>query len=57
MTPMTTTAPSITRPRARTARLSRKTGLAPYMFIAPFYVLNGLFLIIPVIAALYLSLT
>jgi arabinooligosaccharide transport system permease protein len=32
-------------------------GRAPYLFIAPFYVLYGLFMIVPVFAAIYLSLT
>lgn len=54
---MTTTLIPAARPRSATPKPGRKTGLAPYMFIAPFYVLYGLFLIVPVIAALYLSLT
>jgi multiple sugar transport system permease protein len=55
---MTTIAPAGTTPRPRTRRRVRSTtGLAPYAFIAPFYVLYGLFLIVPVLAAIYLSLT
>lgn len=38
-------------------RSSLRGGLAPYAFIAPFYVLYVLFMIIPILAALYLSLT
>jgi ABC-type sugar transport system permease subunit len=40
-----------------TRRPSLRGGLAPYAFIAPFYVLYVLFMIIPILAALYLSLT
>ena len=55
---MTTIAPAGTTSRPRTRRSVRSTtGLAPYAFIAPFYVLYGLFLIVPVLAAIYLSLT
>lgn len=32
-------------------------GLAPYLFISPFYILYGLFLLIPVVVGLYLSCT
>lgn len=32
-------------------------GLAPYAFIAPFYLLYVLFMLVPVLAAIYLSLT
>jgi ABC-type sugar transport system permease subunit len=32
-------------------------GWAPYLFIAPFYVLYVLFMIVPVVAAVYLSMT
>src|SRR5699024_3154139 len=41
----------------RSRRSSLRGGLAPYAFIAPFYVLYVLFMIIPILAALYLSLT
>lgn len=58
---MTTTAPASaparTAARTRSRRNVHATGLAPYAFIAPFYVLYGLFLIVPVLAAIYLSLT
>lgn len=42
--------------RARRAR-SLNGGAAPYAFIAPFYVLYVLFMIVPIGAAVYLSLT
>ena len=32
-------------------------GRAPYLFIAPFYILYSLFMVVPVFAAIYLSLT
>jgi multiple sugar transport system permease protein len=55
---MTTLAPARSDARPRTQRSARtKTSLAPYAFIAPFYVLYGFFLIVPVLAAIYLSLT
>ena len=59
MTTATTTAPaSRTAPAATSRRRSSlRGGLAPYGFIAPFYVLYVLFMIIPIIAAVYLSLT
>jgi multiple sugar transport system permease protein len=38
-------------------RLNTSGGNAPYLFIAPFYVLYALFMIVPVGAAIYLSLT
>src|SRR5215207_6023834 len=53
----TTLTPTATRHRSTPIRRRDRTGLAPYLFIAPFYVLYGLFLIVPVLAALYLSLT
>lgn len=43
-------------PRRR-RRLAAAGGTAPYLFIAPFYVLYALFMIVPVGAAIYLSLT
>jgi multiple sugar transport system permease protein/lactose/L-arabinose transport system permease protein len=46
---MTTTAPG--RPDGK------RRQLAPYAFIAPFYVLYGLFMIIPIGAGIYLSMT
>lgn len=51
------------RPLSRNAQPSKrrpyKAGgrIAPYAFIAPFYILYGLFMIVPVFAALALSLT
>jgi multiple sugar transport system permease protein len=42
---------------AVTASARSQGGRAPYFFIAPFYVLYGLFMIVPVFAAIYLSLT
>lgn len=53
-------APTPTPTRAsRTARRGRslRGGVAPYAFIAPFYVLYVLFMVIPIGAAIYLSLT
>lgn len=47
-------------PTSARARAGGATGAprrAPYLFIAPFYVLYVLFMIVPVLAALYLSLT
>ncbi|QHC68129.1 ABC transporter permease subunit [Rathayibacter sp. VKM Ac-2759] len=38
-------------------RLNTSGGSAPYLFIAPFYVLYALFMIVPVGAAVFLSLT
>ncbi|WP_129842355.1 sugar ABC transporter permease [Streptomyces sp. RFCAC02] len=35
----------------------RRRAYAPYAFIAPFYVLYALFMIVPILAAVYLSLT
>jgi multiple sugar transport system permease protein len=49
-----------TRPARATLRRHRDPasgGSAPYLFIAPFYVLYVLFMIVPVCAAIYLSLT
>lgn len=56
-TTSTTARPTI--PSAPTARRrsSLRGGLAPYGFIAPFYVLYVLFMIVPILAAVYLSLT
>ncbi|MFC0673248.1 carbohydrate ABC transporter permease [Brachybacterium hainanense] len=53
-----TTAPT-TIPTAPTARRARslRGGAAPYAFIAPFYLLYVLFMIVPIGAAVYLSLT
>lgn len=42
---------------ARRKKLNTAGGNAPYFFIAPFYVLYALFMIIPIFAAVYLSLT
>ncbi|NQX29078.1 sugar ABC transporter permease [Microbacteriaceae bacterium VKM Ac-2854] len=42
---------------ARRKKLNTSGGNAPYFFIAPFYVLYALFMIIPIFAAVYLSLT
>ncbi|GAA4784246.1 carbohydrate ABC transporter permease [Microbacterium gilvum] len=47
--------PHLAHRRARGGRI--RAGAAPYLFIAPFYVLYGLFMIVPVIAAVVLSLT
>jgi multiple sugar transport system permease protein len=38
-------------------RRHRKHGLAPYIFISPFYILFAVFLLIPVAAGVYLSFT
>ncbi|WP_159793185.1 carbohydrate ABC transporter permease [Puerhibacterium puerhi] len=65
MTAVTTTVPAgppavpaDAAPAARTRRRSPSSGgNAPYLFIAPFYVLYVLFMIVPVLAAVYLSLT
>ncbi|UCM88315.1 carbohydrate ABC transporter permease [Streptomyces marincola] len=38
-------------------REGRRRQLAPYAFIAPFYVLYGLFMIVPIAAGVYLSMT
>lgn len=54
---MTTLAPARSDARPSAQRNPRRTSLAPYAFIAPFYVLYGFFLIVPVLAAVYLSLT
>ena len=43
------------RPAPRSAR--RRATRAPYLFVAPFFVLYALFLIVPLLAAIYLSLT
>ncbi|MBF4574631.1 carbohydrate ABC transporter permease [Frondihabitans sp. VKM Ac-2883] len=43
--------------KTRRRKLNTSGGRAPYLFIAPFYVLYGLFMIVPVLAAVYLSLT
>lgn len=48
-------APGPTRPSGR--RQSLRGGAAPYAFIAPFYLLYVFFMIIPIGAAIYLSLT
>ncbi|MEP7762615.1 sugar ABC transporter permease [Sanguibacter sp. 25GB23B1] len=57
----TTTSGAVAAPpqaaRARTGGVSAATQRAPYLFIAPFYVLYVLFMIVPVGAAIYLSLT
>ncbi|QHC72663.1 sugar ABC transporter permease [Rathayibacter sp. VKM Ac-2805] len=42
---------------AKRKRLNTSGGKAPYLFIAPFYVLYGLFMIVPIFAAIFLSLT
>jgi multiple sugar transport system permease protein len=42
---------------SRRKKLNTSGGNAPYFFIAPFYVLYALFMIIPIFAAVYLSLT
>lgn len=47
--------PGPTRPSGR--RQSLRGGAAPYAFIAPFYLLYVFFMIIPIVAAIYLSLT
>lgn len=47
--------PGPTRPSGR--RQSLRGGAAPYAFIAPFYLLYVFFMIIPIGAAIYLSLT
>jgi multiple sugar transport system permease protein/lactose/L-arabinose transport system permease protein len=44
-------------PAPVTAPARSQGGRAPYFFIAPFYVLYALFMIVPVLAAIYLSLT
>ncbi len=49
--PGTTKAPAASRPPGR------RRQLAPYAFIAPFYVLYGLFMIVPILVAIYLSMT
>ncbi|WP_432519761.1 carbohydrate ABC transporter permease [Kineococcus sp. SYSU DK006] len=49
-------APTSTRTRAPHPR-STTTTRAPYAFIAPFYVLFVLFMLVPIIASIYLSLT
>jgi len=51
----TTLVPGLRARRARSGRI--RGGAAPYIFIAPFYVLYGLFMIVPVVAAIVLSLT
>ncbi|MCJ1687495.1 carbohydrate ABC transporter permease [Rathayibacter sp. VKM Ac-2927] len=45
------------RRAAKRKRLNTSGGRAPYLFIAPFYLLYALFMIVPVGAAIYLSLT
>lgn len=50
------TAPGPARPSGR-RRQSLRGGAAPYAFIAPFYILYVFFMIIPIGAAIYLSLT
>jgi multiple sugar transport system permease protein/lactose/L-arabinose transport system permease protein len=57
---MTTTAPTTapTTPSApETAAKRRRRQLAPYAFIAPFYILYGLFMIVPIGVGVYLSMT
>ncbi|MCK2124911.1 hypothetical protein MJ643_30600, partial [Pseudomonas sp. PNPG3] len=49
-------APTGHRAPARRSR-SLRGGVAPYAFIAPFYILYVLFMIVPIGAAIYLSLT
>lgn len=49
-------APGASRPTDR-RRQSLRGGAAPYAFIAPFYILYVFFMIIPIGAAIYLSLT
>lgn len=51
----TNTVPRLRGGRQRGGRI--RGGAAPYLFIAPFYVLYGLFMIIPIGAAIVLSLT
>ncbi|MFI2104394.1 carbohydrate ABC transporter permease [Isoptericola sp. NPDC019693] len=64
MSTATTTAPArAVAPAPRSVRGTRRTApsaatqRAPYLFIAPFYLLYVLFMIVPILAALYLSLT
>ncbi|MFZ7088904.1 carbohydrate ABC transporter permease [Curtobacterium sp. RRHDQ10] len=49
--------PTTAGARTKRRRLNTNGGMAPYLFIAPFYVLYGLFMIVPVGAAIFLSLT
>ncbi len=44
-------------PDRRTRRARRPGWLAPYVFISPFYILFGLFLVIPIGVGVYLSFT
>ncbi|MGN8026885.1 carbohydrate ABC transporter permease [Microbacterium sp. 22242] len=50
-----TVVPALRTRRPRGGRI--RGGAAPYVFIAPFYLLYGLFMIVPVLAAIALSLT
>lgn len=56
MTTTLTTAPA-TPPPATPPPTRRRRTLAPYAFIAPFYILYGLFMIVPIGVGVYLSLT
>jgi len=55
--PVSATSAASDPPVGRRRRLNTNGGSAPYLFIAPFYVLYALFMIVPVLAAVYLSLT
>lgn len=59
MSTLTKVSPSVRGPVSGSIRRPYKAGgrIAPYAFIAPFYILYVLFMIVPVIAALVLSMT
>jgi multiple sugar transport system permease protein len=50
-------APRPRRAERPTAPGQRQRQLAPYVFIAPFYILYALFMVVPIIAGAYLSMT
>jgi multiple sugar transport system permease protein len=54
--PAATSTRNASKPATR-KKLQTSGGKAPYLFIAPFYVLYALFMVIPVLAAIYLSMT
>lgn len=56
MHPTATSQPA-PRPRSRRSSRSLNGGSAPYFFIAPFYILYVFFMIIPIGAAVFISLT
>lgn len=49
--------PSVTGATSRSWWMRRQRTWAPYVFISPFYLLYGLFMVVPILIGLYLSCT